>query len=232
MKVLSKAPPVDFDIYVARADTTYIEREDEPLEVLYALGFLPYSGAQGVHNIFYNARSARIDLQNFTLTSENRRIAKKFDGQFSKERVPFRDFDSTEAFIDFCVSYFAQKHGASAMPRERLDYILHSGLITSTSIYRSAAKPVAYVLEVGEGAMAHFWFSFYDLAYARQSLGLWLMLDCLRDAQAAGKKYYYLGTVYGEKALYKTNFMPLQWWDGQMWSINMRALKTLALEQS
>lgn len=75
--------------------------------------------------------------------------------------------------------------------------------------------------------MAHFWFSFYDLSYARQSLGLWLMLDCLRDAKKRGRAHYYLGTVYGPSALYKTNFTPLEWWSEGGWSRDIRALKAL-----
>ena len=75
--------------------------------------------------------------------------------------------------------------------------------------------------------MAHYWFSFYDLAYARQSLGLWLMLDCIRDAEQRGLKNYYLGTVYGPNALYKTNFAPLEWWGEAGWSRDIQLLKSL-----
>jgi arginyl-tRNA--protein-N-Asp/Glu arginylyltransferase len=54
------------------------------------------------------------------------------------------------------------------------------------------------------------------------------MLDCIRSAKAAGLKHYYLGTVYGEKALYKTNFEPLEWWDGKSWSKDIALLKELS----
>lgn len=113
------------------------------------------------------------------------------------------------------------------MPRERLETILQSGLVSAVTKYSKDSLPVAYVLEVADADMAHYWFSFYDIAYARQSLGLWLMLDALRDAKTAGKTHYYLGTVYGEKALYKTNYSPLQWWSGESWSDDLRLLKTL-----
>src|SRR5437870_4904348 len=73
--------------------------------------------------------------------------------------------------------------------------------------------------------MPHYWYSFYDLALAKQSLGLWLMLDAVRDAQERGLTHYYLGTVYGEKALYKTNSEPLEWWDGKQWQSDVALLK-------
>ena len=220
------APKQDFDIYIARPDTEFVERTAEPLQQLYSFGYLPYSGAKNVCNVFYSARSARVVLKDFALTSENRRIAKKFDGLFTKERVA--NLLTDKKFYDFCLSYFAQTHGVLAMPRERLETIINSGLITSTTIYRSSSSPVAYVLEVADGSMGHYWFSFYDTAYARQSLGLWLMLDALRDAKARGLEHYYLGTVYGDKALYKTNFEPLEWLSGSAWSKDITLLKELS----
>lgn len=228
MKKLA-APRQDFAVYVARPETRWIEREaGDSLSTLYERGYLPYSGAKDVANVFYSARSSRVALQNFAPTSENRRIAKKFDGTLTKERVPAAEFVADERFYDFCLAYFAAKHGERAMPRERLEVIMQSGLVTTVVTYRFGGQLVAYVLEVAEGAMAHYWFSFYDLAYARQSLGLWLMQDCIQDAKARGHTHYYLGTVYGSHALYKTNFEPLEWWDGTGWSRDTALLKTLA----
>jgi hypothetical protein len=31
--------------------------------------------------------------------------------------------------------------------------------------------------------------------------------------------------VYGEKALYKTNFEPLEWWNGEEWRSDIKQLK-------
>ncbi|MBC7836500.1 GNAT family N-acetyltransferase [Acetobacteraceae bacterium] len=225
MKLFSSEVAHDYKTYTF-AYAQYAQKEPgDSLTSIYGSGFLPYSGSKDSKNIFYMARSARVVLPYFEMTSENRRIAKKFDGAFRKERVPFDEFRVTEEFLMFCLAYFAQKHGSSAMPRERLEHILKGGLISNTMIYHSDDKPVAYVLEVADNTMGHYWFSFYDLSLARQSLGLWLMQDCVRDAKERGEKYYYLGTVYGEKALYKTNFDPLEWWDGAAWNADIKLLK-------
>lgn len=218
-------PRQDFDSYIARADTVFIERENEPLEDLYNTGYLPYSSTRGLQNIFYSARSARVDCRSFELSSENRRIAKKFDGQFEKRRVPIKDFAANEAFYDFVTGYFTERHGAQVAPRERVELWIQSGLVTTIVEYKKGGSVAGYVLEVEGGRMRHYWYSAYDLALAQQSLGMWLMLDCIRDAKADGIERYYLGTVYGPKALYKTNFEPLQWWDGRSWSEDLRELK-------
>ncbi len=227
MKIIA-APAADFASYIARPDTVFIEREGGTLEGLYGQGYLPYSSSKNIQNVFYSARNARIVLPEFTLNSENRRIAKKFDGQFNKQRVAFADFNADETFFNFVLEYFINRHGENTMPRERLELILHSELLSSCLIYKTETKVVGYVLEGGNGAMRHYWYSAYDTELAQQSLGMWLMLDSIRDAAADGIKHYYLGTVYGPKALYKTNFAPLEWWDGETWSRDIAKLKDLS----
>ncbi|OGC88946.1 hypothetical protein A2419_01115 [Candidatus Adlerbacteria bacterium RIFOXYC1_FULL_48_26] len=199
--------------------------EGEPLAEIYARGYLPYSGAKNSMNIFYSGRSARVVLTNFSATSENRRIAKRFDGVFQKERIPFTQFVPDDTFWNLSLIYFAQKHGANAMPRARIEALFAAGIITTVVVYKDTSNTVAYVLEVEQDDMAHYWYSFYDIQYALQSLGMWLMLDCIRDAKERGVRYYYLGTVYGEKALYKTNFAPLEWWDEVDWSSDSKLLR-------
>lgn len=219
MKTIS-APKRDFSMYIPEG-IAYIEREPgDSLAEIYALGYLPYSGSKNLKNIFYRARSARVRLQNFTLSSENRRIARKFDGQFDNMRLKG---PPPEEAADFCLSYFKERHGPEAMPRERLEVIFAQ--VTDTTVYRTYGRTVAYVVSIEDQTFGHYWYSFYDLTLAKQSLGMWLMLDCIRNAKAQGKTYYYLGTVYGPNALYKANFQPLEWWDGDKWNENVKLLK-------
>lgn len=226
MRILPTPPRQDFAVYIARPEVHFCEREgDEPLEALYTRGYLPYSGAQDLHNIFYSARSARIVLPEFEMSSENRRIAKKFDGKFTKERIAYADIGRDNVFVEFVLQYFRERHDPGAMPRERLEVILQSGIVSTVVRYSESGVVRGYVLEVEAPGMRHYWYSAYDLTLMHQSLGLWLMLDCLRDAKAAGAEHYYLGTVYGAKALYKTNFAPLEWWSGTAWSRDVAALK-------
>jgi arginine-tRNA-protein transferase len=232
MKLLKTAPVPDFDSYIAREDTTYIEREGEPLRELYDAGYLPYSSTKNLQSVFYSARSARVVLPEFELSSENRRIAKKFDGQFDKKRIPVRDFTEDEAFDVFVTGYFDKRHGPNTAPRERVELWMQSGLVSTIIEYKKAGAVAGYVLEAEGNRMRHYWYSAYDLALAKQSLGLWLILDCIRDAKATGVEYYYLGTVYGPKALYKTNFEPLEWHTGSEWSRDTVKLKELSRSEN
>jgi len=130
------------------------------------------------------------------------------------------------------LNYFKLRHGKEIMPAERFDTILASSLPLRVIIYEKEKELVAVVLEVADETFGHFWFSAYDLSYAKQSLGMWLMLDAVRNAKAIGKKHYYIGTVYGEKALYKTNLGSLEFWNGSTWSTDLIHLKKLARTES
>lgn len=227
MKKFSSEFCYNYKTYTFGYGNYCIREPSDRLSDIYAQGYLPYSGSPGVKNTFYMARSARVLLKVFEFSSENRRVAKKFDGRFRKEKIPFKDFKFTEDFFSFCAEYFAKRHGPSVMPVSRLKTILEAELVTDIIVYRSEEKIAAYVFEVADDSLSHFWYSFYDLALIHQSLGMWLLLDVTRDAKLQGKQYFYVGTVYGEKALYKTAFEDLEYWNGQEWSANIVAIKQL-----
>lgn len=206
-----------------------LKEKNDKISDIYNSGYLPYSGSPGIKNVFYMARSARVPLKSFSLTSENRRVARKFDEEFSCKLFPIKDFNiKNKEFISFCAEYFVKRHGPLLMPKERILTILQSGLITHIVAYYKNAQPRAYVFEVSDDLMTHFWFSFYDLSYIHQSLGMWLMLNSARMAKERGIKYFYTGTVYGEKALYKTAFKNVEHWNGDAWVCDIKKLKALS----
>lgn len=206
--------------------TTYAQKKPgDQLADIYQRGFLPFTGAKGVLDHFYLARSSRIRLKKWQLNSENRRVRKKFKRLVSA-LIPLSSFDyQNKKFQDFCLEYFEKRHGPGIMPRERLLQILGSGLITHVAEYKLDGKLLAYVLIIQDANIRHFLFSFYDLHFIYQSLGLWLMIDQALAAQAEGKKYLYLGTAYGKKGLYKTNFDQLEYWDGERWVADTTRLR-------
>ncbi len=205
-----------------------IREKHDKITDIYSAGYLPYSGSPGVKDVFYMARSARVPLAAFTLSSENRRVAKKFDDKLVRISTPFKNFDTEDKdFINFCVGYFTKRHGPLLMPEERLKTILNSGLVTNIVSYHGENMPTAYVFEVSDKNTNHFWYSFYDISLVNQSLGMWLMLDSVRHAKTGGKDYFYVGTVYGEKALYKTAFENIEYWNGSKWVADKKHLKKL-----
>lgn len=206
----------------------YAKKEiKDSLFQIYEKGYLPYSGIKNIKDTLYMARSARINLHEFILNSENRRIVKRFDHKFKYETIPLKQFDHKDKkFLEFCLNYFKKRHGKDIMPIDRLMTILDAGFITDIITYKNDRNEiVAYVFEASDKNMTHFWFSFFDLTYAYQSLGMWLMIDSTKKAKDNKKKYFYVGTVYGEKALYKTNFDFLEYWNGNKWIKDKKKLR-------
>ena len=198
----------------------------------YEKGFLPYSAAPVIRGVFYMARSARIELPRFEFTSENRRIWKRFDGAFSFRRITAHEAKENPQIRGLFVEYFKGRHGRDIMPAKRFDAILDWPLPIHVLMYEKNGELLAAVLEVSGKSFGHFWFSAYDLSLVQQSLGMWLMLDGARRAKDAGRTRYYIGTVYGGKALYKTNLKPLEFWDGSSWCTDFPQLKKLARAES
>lgn len=207
-----------------------IREQKDKLSDIYTAGYLPYSSSPGIKDIFYMARSARVPLAGFIFSSENRRVAGKFDNKLTRRSIPFKDCDTKDKnFKNFCVNYFTKRHGPLVMPEKRLETMLDSDLITNIVFYTglNSTRSIACVFEVSDKNITHFWYSFYDLSLVHQSLGMWLMLDSARHAKDAGKKYFYAGTVYSEKALYKTAFDNIEYWNGSEWVADKKQLKKL-----
>ncbi len=233
MKIFSSEIGHNYKTYTFGFANYCLREKNDKLSEIYNKGYLPYSGAPDVKNILYMARSARVPLNHFVMTSENRRIAKKFDRRFLKKSVPLHKFKSNDpTFVEFCVDYFYKRHGPHVMPEKRLETILGAGFISNVVSYYDGPKIVGYVFEVADKEMTHFWYSFYDLSLIHQSLGLWLMIDRAREAKIRNEKYFYVGTIYGEKALYKTAFKNLEFWDGSDWVADIKKIKQLGREDN
>lgn len=232
MRIIRKEFGSDYQRYHFGYSIWGILEPGDQLNEVYAEGFLPYSGHEYHEKTLYMARSIRIDLQRLQLNSENRRILRKADWQFTRTAVPFESFDANPAFLSFCNRYFRLRHKRDILRSGKLRAVLSSGFVTEVVAYNGPkGHPVGYVLIVSDERMSHFWFSFYDLSYMRRSLGMWMMIQEVLAARDKGKSSMYLGTCYGEGALYKTNFDAVEWWTGCGWSDDVKQLKHLAREE-
>lgn len=233
MKVVRKEFGSDYENYHFGYSIWGMLTPSDSLNEVYEQGFLPYSGQLDSTQTLYMARSIRVPLADFKLSSENRRILKNADWDFVRECVPYGEFDTGDPeFLRFCNRYFLKRHHMDIRRSGKLEAVLGAGFITDIAVYRTPeGKPSGYVFLVRDGVMSHFWFSFYDIELVRKSLGMWLMIREVQVAKESGQKYMYLGTCYGERALYKTNFQPVEWWDGSLWSSDLQILKKLARQE-
>ncbi len=207
------------------------ERSKDKLSDIYAKGFLPYSGSRDLLQYFYLARSLRVGLSDFSFTSENRRVHKKYENQFEKVYL----CKANEELKKFYLEYFKKVHGEKIMSKERLDFIFDFNIINEIVIYKKENKMIGSILLVNDGGdnknkMSHFWYSAYAPEYAQTSFGMFMMLDEASSKKQQGYKYYYIGTGYGEKAKYKMNFDTLEFFDGNIWIQDKKLFKKLIAE--
>jgi arginine-tRNA-protein transferase len=210
----------------------YAEMEDPAdLPEIYRRGFLPYSNDPDDHReIFYLARSLRVDLAGFSDSSENRRVDRKLDPVGLKltlnERNSFPADDP--GFRHMCLEYAGKRFAGKAMTGERFDYILDRRVLTHIFTFTDPGdRPRGYVFAMIREHVLHYWFSFFDHHILKDlPIGKWMMWRIIRWAAGGGLEQVYLGTCYGEKSLYKVrDFKSLSFFDGSGWNPDMPLLK-------
>ena len=226
MKLLFSESEADYSRYLYPYVVWAIPEAGEAPADLFNAGFLP--GARGLEQ-FYLCRHLRVNLAQFKPSSENRRILRKGEG-ITLQLVPRAEFDFSPARKEFFLKYAEARYGAGVMPPERLELLFNTPLATHLMVFHDAATGAelgVVLLYLEAPRVAFYRFSFYDLNHVNRSLGLFLMTTAANYFQEQKFKHLYLGTCYSERALYKTQFAGVEFFNGFRWSQNLDELKHL-----
>jgi arginyl-tRNA--protein-N-Asp/Glu arginylyltransferase len=189
-------------------------------------GFLPASPGM---DRFYLCRNLRVELGRYRATSENRRILRKGDG-LEMELIQRVDFDYSAERRAAWKRYADVRFGEGVMTGERLDALLGSAQVTHLLEFRDRAdgrELGTVLLYLEEPRVAYYCYAFYDLSYSERSLGLVMMTRAVEFFATRGTAHLHLGTCYAERALYKTQFGGLEFFNGFRWSTDLEELKYL-----
>ena len=230
MKTFLSENTVDYTSYTFNYAKYCVMEDRVELTEIYDLGFLPYSADLRIDKeIFYLARSLRVDTERFDDSSENRRVNRAVEPLgIDMEVIAKEDFDlDGEKFRAFCEKYINERIGDENMSTERLNYILSRNVGTHIFRFFNAEQDFGYIIGVMNEDILHYWFAFFDTQYMRShSLGKWLMWRTIRWATDKGKKHVYLGTAYKPSALYKIrDHKGLSFFDGTKWNSDINTLK-------
>ncbi len=196
--------------------------ETDNLADCYEQGFLPFIGARlQKEGMMYQARGTRVIVSEYKEDRYFRQVIRKV-GELSKEKIQVlehakKDFPITDEFVDFLLTYFTFRFGKESMPKDRLLALLASPLLTHIVEYQLEGKPIAYMLEVHTTNGIHFWYQAYAKKFEGKHVGAFLLVDLIQRAKEQNKKYAYFGATYGNWMKYKTNFQPLEYWNGYEW---------------
>ncbi len=232
MKIFFSENQPDYSTYTFNYAIYCIKEAQSELPTIYNQGFLPYTGNLKIEaDIFYLARSLRVNLAQFKDTSENRRINRKIEELAIEIQVHKKaDFDTEDlTFFAFCMNYAADRFSGNAMTPERLKYVLSKETGSHILSFTSNGKTLGYILAGIEGNAFQYWYAFFDQAYMRShSLGKWMMWRTIHWAKENDLSYVYLGTCYGKHSLYKVrDHKGLEFFDGHKWNADDKLLKTL-----
>lgn len=226
MRLLFSESSPDYSRYLYPYVVWAVPEPGETPADLYDRGFLPASPQL---DRFCLCRHLRVDLHRFRPSSENRRILRKGEA-VACSLVAREAFDYTTARRQAWHDFARQRFGPGVMPFERLDGLMHGRVITHLLhfTHRDTGGDLGTaLLYVQPPRMAHYYFAFYDLSWFRQSLGLHMMTRALVWFAEAGFRHLYLGTCYSRRALYKTQFEGVEFFNGNCWSQRLEELKHL-----
>ena len=221
---------VDYKTYTFSYAPYALREGEENFTPIYDKGYLPYTADLSIEKeIFYLARSLRVNLEKFEDTSENRRVARQIEPlNIEMECLAKSDMDlQRDEFKAFCHQYISERIGDENMSIERFEYILSRPLGTHIFRFYNESQTLGYVLTALNDATLHYWFSFFDTTYMKShSLGKYIMWALIRWAKDHGRSYVYLGTAYKQSALYKIrDHKGLEFFDGTYWSNDTKRLK-------
>ena len=239
MKIFYSESIVDYSTYTFNYTIYCLKESQGELPSIYEMGFLPYSNNISIEqDIFYLARSIRVDVASFEDTSENRRVNRSMQELdiemqlIKKEHINTEDTD----FQKFCTQYIQERIGEENMIQERFHYILQKNIGSHFFVFYSQRekKKIGYVYLVLEQDIVHYWFSFFDTKYMKQySLGKWMMWKTIRWAKDNSMRYVYLGTAYNTKSLYKVrNHRSVEFFNGYKWDRDMDILRKYCQEDT
>jgi arginyl-tRNA--protein-N-Asp/Glu arginylyltransferase len=226
MRLLFSESKADYGHYIFPYAIWAFPEEGEAPTDLFSRGFLPSSRDL---DRFYLCRQVRVNLRKFRLSSENRRVLRKGDGivvTLSKRS----EFDFTPQRRDFFKTYTDIKFGKDTMTHERLNS-LFTGKITSDLMVftdtSSGTEVGTVTLYLEPPSLAYYYYAFYDLNYYARNLGMFMMTSAVELLKEHGFQHLYLGSCYSRNALYKTQFVGAEFFNGVRWSSDIEELKYL-----
>lgn len=206
------------------------ENVDE-LPLVLEKGFLPYTDNPAIkHDIFYMARSVRINLGAFKDTSENKRVDRKIKPlNIELQVIKKTDFINNDEFRNFCVNYAGERFADGNIDTKRFDYIYNKSFFSHIFVFKSGKEIYGYVFGSLKNNVLHYWYAFFNTNYLREySLGKWMMWKIICWAKESELDYIYIGTAYTTKALYKVrDHRGIEFFDGIKWNVDTKQLKQL-----
>ncbi|MDD2483096.1 MAG: hypothetical protein PHE32_02145 [Candidatus Shapirobacteria bacterium] len=192
--------------------TQFNLKNTNSIEENYKNGLLPQRNDK---NSFYFQTSCRSNLENFNLSSENRRILRKTEN-FTFEKIALKDFDYNFKIQKEIISW--TKTLAWDFPVSSVKNVFRNHIFNYLYIWKDDQnKIIAYSLCYFSKEISHIAYVFYNPAFANSNLPIRLVLQVIIDSQGLGLKYCYLGRFSQESGYYKRNMPGFEYFKDSNW---------------
>jgi len=173
-------------------------------------------------------RSVRINLGEFELSSENRRVLRKNENLTIKIiRLPHPQYDWRIHKLGY--DFYTKKFGEKTFSANKIKELLTSEKSNFNLLleYGFNDSPVGYAICFENKEWLHYAYPFYDLDKTIPNLGIGMMTKAAVWAKANNKKFICLGSAQNPAAIYKTQFNGFEWFDGKIWKNDIAELKKM-----
>ena len=173
-------------------------------------------------------RSLRVDLKNFDLSSENRRIlGKNSELSLQLHKLPFYNY--SWEIHKLGKEFYTKKFGNNPMSASKIKSMFlnpEKENMNNVLVYSINNAVIGYCLVYLDEKIMHYAYPFYNLN--KFSSGIGMMLKAIIYSKKNNLDYVYLGSVTTKAAKYKLQFKGLEWWDveNSEWSTNLNKLKS------
>lgn len=202
--------------------------EHDNIDEIYERGFL---ATRIKKNYYYLARNLRINLKEFSLNSENRRVLKKIEG-LELENRKLENFDFDYSITKLASDFFKKKFDKIIITPKKLKWLFKGEFFTNVLVYKWNKKEIGYCITMETEELLHYAYPFYKSDLIGSNLGMSMMIKAIEYAKQKNKKHVYLGTVYTPKSLYKTQFKGIEWFDENSWNKDIEKLKNKIKEEN
>lgn len=192
--------------------TQFNLKNTNSIEENYQNGLLPQRNDK---NSFYFQSSCRSNLENFNLSSENRRILRKTEN-FTFQKIELKDFNYDFKIQKEITGWI--KNLAWDFPVSSVKNIFKNHIFNYLYIWKDdQSKIIAYSLCYFSKEISHIAYVFYDPAFANSNLPIRLVLQVIIDSQELGLKHCYLGRFSQDSGYYKRNMPGFEYFNNKQW---------------
>ncbi|MEY2664884.1 MAG: hypothetical protein RIT04_692 [Candidatus Parcubacteria bacterium] len=230
--------------YLHWEEKTLTDFSEKNITDMYDAGYVFTRIDKGV---MHQTRSVRINLSQFELSSENRRILKKTDFlSIVTTKLPLATTETGAAHEyhwsigKTAKDFYETKFGAGIMSAIKVKEMLTDSSKSNFNMlcaYSTNGTSIGHTIAYENSTLLHYSYPFYDLTLAGETpapkdLGMGMMLRAIQYAKDTGKQYIYLGSLQRPSDTYKLQFGGLEWFDGGangsgVWTNDIEKVKSI-----